>query len=166
MTGFNSSFLRGVLFCTLFVLLLGFIPAWSQNPTLEFVMQVQARHERALFQLAGVRGVGISAESGHYVLRVFVNVQAGQPSLPTELEGVPVRAKQMFGDFVALADDGFNHRESFPTPVPTGVSTSHFRVLCIRNSWIQSPGPSDRQCRVHHQQPCSHSVNLHFWLSQ
>ena len=66
---------------------------------------VKRRHEEELFGFPGVVGVGIGADkAGNPVIQVYLavggSVGFGGPQLPTELEGVPVRAV-VTGPFIA-----------------------------------------------------------------
>ncbi|MEN8158445.1 MAG: hypothetical protein ABFS41_00070 [Myxococcota bacterium] len=72
-------------------------------PGLEVAAGVQARHEAALFAIAGVAGTGISTDSAGYpVIEVYLESAIGDPRrpLPMELEGIPVR-RVVTGPFVA-----------------------------------------------------------------
>jgi hypothetical protein len=57
-------------------------------------MDVQSRHEHEFFALSGVVGVAVGRQKdnpGRAALEVFVDHEAMRPSLPAEVEGVPVR---------------------------------------------------------------------------
>jgi hypothetical protein len=57
-------------------------------------MDVQSRHEHEFFELPGVVGVAVGRQKhdpGRAALEVFVDHDAKWPSLPAEVEGVPVR---------------------------------------------------------------------------
>lgn len=63
-------------------------------PGLEIAAEVQARHEAALFAIAGVVGTGLSVDAaGHPVIEVYLEGAVGDPhrTVPTMLEGTPVR---------------------------------------------------------------------------
>ncbi len=57
---------------------------------------IQARQERALLELPGVFGVGITLdrEKGRLVFLVLVDREAPMPRIPAALEGVPVRVER------------------------------------------------------------------------
>jgi len=88
-----------------FLALVSFLPVHSQTgPDFEFVKQVQARHETALFQIAGVNLVGIGLENNRFVLHVYVNEEVNsnpEQSVPNALEGVRVVVIKEQGDYVA-----------------------------------------------------------------
>jgi hypothetical protein len=118
-----------------FLILLSFLPVQSQTgPDFEFVKRVQARHQEALFVISGVNAVGIGWDDRRYTFHVFVNEEDNpnpEQSVPKAVEGVRVVVIRMQGEFVALVDDGPEHRQPFPPPVPMGVSTSNeFVTLC------------------------------------
>jgi hypothetical protein len=72
-------------------------------PGLEIAAEVQARHEAALFAIAGVVGTGLSVDAaGLPVIEVYLEGAVGDPRrpVPTVLEGTPVRTI-VTGTFIA-----------------------------------------------------------------
>ena len=68
------------------------------------IEEAKAKHEIRLLGLDGVEGVGIGEESAKPVIKVYVSKQtkALEASIPTKLEGYPVRI-ELSGKFRALA---------------------------------------------------------------
>gem|GEM_PF-2698651 len=126
-----------ILFSLVLVLVLGLGPVQSQTSNMfERIKQVQKRHEDALFEISGVNAVGIGKEGQEYVLHVYVNEEVNPTpgrDVPDQLEGVRVVVIKEKGEFWALTalplDNGPEHRQTFPPPVPMGVSTSN-DLLC------------------------------------
>lgn len=89
-------------------------------------MAVQARHERALFAIPGVTGVGVTLVDGERALLVLLDEQADADRVPRVLEGVPVQV-QVSGDLALLdcSGPGACHAEHVPFPVPMGNATSN-----------------------------------------
>ncbi len=88
---------------------------------------VKERHEASLFGHPGVRGVGVGlTETGDKVaIHVYVDASADKSSLPSQLDGVPVRLIETGGFRAHDGPPGDNHRLAYALPVPMGVSTSN-----------------------------------------
>jgi hypothetical protein len=124
-----------VLFPTFLVLQTG--PADAAK-SFDEAKQIQSSHERELFQIAGVNGVGIGKdEQGNTVLNVYLLRGADASRVPAAIDGLPAVLIPS-EEFKAL--DSCNprpapcaHRNTFGFPVPMGVSTSN-HLTCSFNT--------------------------------
>jgi hypothetical protein len=101
-------------------------------PDFETLKQIQARNERAILALPGVRGIGITREDETLMFLIWVNEARGIPSLPPSIEGVPIQIVRG-GDFTSGGVDCTgqpqgSHADFFTPPIPMGVSTSNNMV--------------------------------------
>ena len=93
------------LFVTLVILLVSF-PVLASGPGdppgLEKAMAAQARHQEALFGVAGVEGVGVGFNESNQPAVIVFTEKPGVRGVPAFLDGVPVKAV-VSGKFEALA---------------------------------------------------------------
>jgi hypothetical protein len=126
----------------LLVLLLAFMPGLfgalvspepqRRGPSMEALMQIQARHEHEIMAKAGVLGMGIGLgdDGREPVFLVLVERDVPMPALPTQLENVKVKTKR--SDRIMAQDGGSGcypcHNDKVGTPVPMGLSTLNNQV--------------------------------------
>lgn len=95
-------------------------------------MAVQERHGQDLLALPGVAGTAVAfGPGGRPVVKVFL-VAPGAAAIPASFDGYPVIA-EVTGAFRSLADlpaeaESTDPRQSFPRPVPIGVSAGQVDV--------------------------------------
>jgi hypothetical protein len=99
----------------------------GDQPHLQLLAQVQARHEASIMRLPGVVGMGIAIRGQQLVHLVLVDENASMPALPSSLEGTLVVAERTPPIVVHNGGDGCNpcHASQQPLPAPMGVSTSN-----------------------------------------
>jgi hypothetical protein len=100
------------------------------SPAEQVVIAIQGRNASALMESRGTHGVGVGllADGKTLGLLLFVDRRMPATSLPTQVEGVPVRVVHSDG-FVkhdGPCDQGVPcHAGTYPKPVPMGVSTGN-----------------------------------------
>ena len=96
-------------------------------------IEVQRRSENKLFDTPGVVavGVGLTEDGDGPAIHVYLDVdvpRASAAAISRQINGVPVRVFET--DEIKALDGppGNNHRKTFDTPVPMGVSTSSVSI--------------------------------------
>lgn len=64
----------------------------TRRPAATVVEEIKRRHEAALLGIAGVEGVGLSAEDGVEGIVVYLRDAQVRALVPATLENIPVRA--------------------------------------------------------------------------
>lgn len=103
----------------------------SSGPYRE-AMLVQARHEKEIMRLPGVKGVGIGAEGQALRLLVLYDKAGAPPTMALQIENLQVRfypVDEIYAQGIPLPDGGSNHRTRQNLPTPMGVSGGH-ALIC------------------------------------
>jgi len=74
----------------------------SDDPRYQLLQGIQARHEREILSLPGVQGIGIGFDENDLVLKILVTKLTPEiaQTLPSELEGAPLKVLETGGEFV------------------------------------------------------------------
>jgi hypothetical protein len=91
------------------------------NPGLGNAIAIQAANQPTLLATEGVKGVGIGVSGGSLGLLVLVDTTNTAAVMPSSLDGLPVTVR-VVGAIHPLSCGGENPQETYPLPVPLGVS--------------------------------------------
>ncbi len=109
------------------------LPGVRTGPSLAAAIAAQESVTTSWMAMQGVVGTAVGLDAhGDFVVKVYLTA-LGVARLPASVAGIPVEF-EITGPIVALnepaalATDEIDRRQSFPRPVPIGVSTGHSGV--------------------------------------